>query len=102
MNLKIYYRATKYIDKMLYSRRDNWCEKKLYIQPDVYLKIAIERVGLQDMQTKTYKDWERGTPHDLRISIVNKNDVELAGFAIRCEFHRRYRSKLSMLLDEYS
>lgn len=102
MNLKIYDRAVKYIDKMLISRRDDWCVKRLYIRPDVYLKIRVDRVSLQDMETKTYAGWERGTPHDLRISIVNRDDVEYSGSAISWDLHRQYRPQLSRLMERYT
>ena len=102
MNLKIYDRAVKYIDKMLASRRDDWCEHTLYIRPGVYLLIRMDRVSLADTQTPKWCGWERGTPHDMWLRIVDASGKKKDEYFIRCAFNREYKKDLTRLLYKYT
>ncbi len=101
MNIKIFDRATKYIDKMLYSRREDWCIKRLYIRPNLYLQIEVERVTLDDIESGTYDGWERGTPVYMQLFITDKNGKELDGCTVQYCFEREYRNDLDYLLGMY-
>lgn len=101
MNIKIFDRACKYIDKMLFSRRDNWCVKRLYIRPNVYLQIEIERVTVDDITSGVYSGWERGTPIYMQLIITDKAGTELAKRTVQYCWEREYKYDLDRLLEAY-
>lgn len=101
MNLKIFDRACKYIDKMLISRRDNWCEKRLYIKPDTYLQIEIERVQAEDISNGAYDGWERGTPIYMKLYVTDKSGKKLNSRIVQYCYEREYKTDLDRLLDQY-
>lgn len=101
MNLKIYDRACKYIDKMLYSRRDDWCEKKLFIRPNLYLQIEVERVQVADISNGTYSGWERGTPIYMKLYVTDKAGNKLNSRIVQYCYEREYKTDLDRLLYHY-
>lgn len=101
MNVKIYDRACKYVDKMLFSRRDNWCLKRLYISSNLYLHIRIERVTLDDIANGVYQEWERGTPNFMELLIVDMDGKRLGGRIVQYAFEREYKYDLDKLLGMY-
>lgn len=102
MNLKIFDRACKYIDKMLISRRDDWCEKRLFIRQNLYLQIELERVTVADIENGAYGDWERGTPTYMRLCITDKTGKRLNSRVIEYCYDREYKYDLDKLLGMYT
>lgn len=98
MNLKIFDRACKYIDRMLISRRDDWREKKLYIRPNRYLVIELDRVTVSDIITGHYDEWERGTPTYMRLCITDKTGKRLDSRVVQYCYTREYKYDLDRLL----
>lgn len=101
MNLKIFDRACKYIDKMLISRRDDWCMKRLYIRPNLYLQIEIDRVTVADIESGSYGDWERGTPTYMRLCIIDKDGKRLNNRVVQYCYESEYKYDLDRLLGMY-
>ena len=101
MNLKIYDRACKYIDKMLISRRDDWCVKTLYIRQNLYLQIELERVTVEDIENGSYSDWERGAPTYMRLCITDKDGKRLNSRIVQYGYVGEYKYDLDRLLGIY-
>ena len=101
MNLKIFDRACKYIDKMLISRRDDWCVKTLFIRQNLYLQIELERVTVADIENGSYSDWERGTPTYMRLCITDKAGNRLNSRIVQYCYVSEYKYDLDRLLGLY-
>lgn len=102
MNVKIFDRACKYIEKMYWSRREDWTVRKLYIKPNVYLQIEWQRVTQEDIDNCNWVGWQRGAPYDLQLYIVDKDGDEKDGCTVQYDFIKNYKRDLEYLLGMYS
>lgn len=100
MNLKLFDRASKYIEKMLISRRDDWCVKRLYIKPNCYLQIEVMRIDLDN--SDEWPMWERGAPYDLQLYITDKAGIEIDGCTVQYPFSQHYKKDLVYLLGMFT